>query len=100
MKRIRIDDCYVKIEPSRMYRWSSNPILEKKKECLEIKELIEDHISLRQHHIDIVTKTTVVCEYCDDNWEIDDFGCPVCCNRAIEEWKKHRALVIVKIAKE
>jgi hypothetical protein len=30
------------------------------------------------------------CEFCSYPWELDENGCPVCCDRAVEEWNKQQ----------
>ena len=46
-----------------------------------------------ERHIDFNTAaltwdTEEICQYCGYSWEEDEKGCPLCCNKAIDEWEK------------
>lgn len=32
------------------------------------------------------------CEFCNRKWDVDDDGCPGCCNKAMEEWNAEHGL--------
>jgi len=40
--------------------------------------------------VDIEFDEVVVCEFCNSEWEIDEDGCPCCCDKAQEEWENDR----------
>jgi rubrerythrin len=47
-----------------------------------------------KRHVDGISQVVVKhdeeyqCEYCHRFWEEDDDGCPICCNRAVDEWEE------------
>lgn len=49
-----------------------------------------------ERHVDNVQATNIVwdsvdrCSHCQEVWEEDDEGCPVCCNKALYEWEAGR----------
>jgi len=60
-----------------------------------IKQRTEDLLRDIKRHIDfddvnIKWDTEITCSYCHLSWEEDENGCPVCCNKAIDEWKKSK----------
>lgn len=54
--------------------------------CEEIVKQVKRHID---DIADVYVKydTEEVCEFCGFSWETEDNGEPVCCNKAVEEWK-------------
>ena len=56
---------------------------------LLLKE-IDDHVPEAENGI-VAWDTEVLCEHCGYTWEEDDDGCPVCCNKAVEEWEADNA---------
>ena len=56
------------------------------------KELCEEIVDDVKRHVDSVGSvyvdfdTTEICEYWGYEWETDENGCPVCCQKAVDEW--------------
>ena len=57
--------------------------------CESIKNEIKRHID-NIASVYISWDTQVYCEYCGYEWEQDENGCPLCCDKAVEEWEKQR----------
>ena len=32
-----------------------------------------------------------ICSFCRNEWEEDEDGCPVCCQKAVDEWEANKA---------
>jgi rubrerythrin len=48
-----------------------------------------------ERHIDMKDATVIhdedwICEFCKSSWEEEDDGCPLCCQKAVDEWEKSR----------
>jgi len=55
--------------------------------CKEIVEQIKRHVD----GFDDVCQdfdSRDICSFCGNTWEEEDSGCPVCCQRAIDEWEE------------
>lgn len=53
-------------------------------EANAIKEAIERHVD----GVSTITAISdTVCNFCRSEWETDEAGVPVCCNKAISEWQ-------------
>ncbi len=65
-----------------------------KKDLRDMEEQIKRHVD-NIGYISVQCDTDEVCSHCNLTWEVSednsdpDFpkGCPVCCNKAIDEWK-------------
>jgi hypothetical protein len=94
MKINRIKDSRIVIEArSRFYGNTPEAHLSDNRDILEF---LQDHISLKQHYISLDIEREECCSFCNREWEEDEFGCPVCCDKAEQEWKRLRALVVIK----
>ncbi len=40
------------------------------------------------------------CSFCENEWETDDTGCPVCCNEAVAEWEVENLIKHLSIKNE
>ena len=49
---------------------------------------IKRHIDFDTAEVNWDTETT--CSFCGYEWEEDENGCPVCCNKAVDEWAKSK----------
>lgn len=89
MKLTRKENMRVTVEPD--LRYTRNPKEEYVKNiCETIKQQITRHVD-EIGNIYIEWDTLVECEHCGCGWETDpEDGCPVCCNKAIEEWEKEK----------
>jgi hypothetical protein len=54
--------------------------------CEEILKQVKRHVDDSQH-ARIESDTSEVCEFCNYEWETEDDGTPVCCGKAMEEFK-------------
>ena len=57
-------------------------------ECRDIEKQIKRHVD-GFNYTRIIADVEESCGFCGHNWEraIDDDGCPVCCNKAVDEWE-------------
>ena len=55
-------------------------------ECEKIKKRILRHVDGVEHMV-VTWDAVHECSLCYRPWEIDDAGCPVCCDKAIAEWE-------------
>ena len=56
-------------------------------EAKDLTEFLKDHRSRDAYQINIVREYKNVCEFCGADEERDTDGTPVCCDKAIEEFK-------------
>ena len=60
----------------------------------DLTAFIRDHRSRDRYQIEIVREYKSICQFCFNEEERDDSGCPVCCGRAIEEFDNSKAVKI------
>ena len=88
MKIVRRDNIHVVVEPD--LRYLRNP-----KEsyvdniCKTIVQQVRRHID-ETGQVYIHWDSIEECEFCGYRWELDENGCPVCCQKAIDEWEEHQ----------
>lgn len=92
MKKKILSDVVITCDPPRGY-WRKT--LEDQAEYYEswVKEFtafMRDHRSQDPVYLNVERQYKDVCEFCENEWEVDGTGCPCCCNKAQEEWKKQR----------
>lgn len=58
------------------------------REAEQLRDEIKRHCDVES----VSTECDMVCSFCGDIWEniIDENGMPICCNKAIEEYKKDK----------
>lgn len=56
----------------------------------DFHEFIRDHRSQDPITLDVERVYEDQCEHCGYAWELDGAGCPVCCEKAIEEWEAQK----------
>ena len=61
----------------------------------EFEDFVRDHRSQDQICLDVIRDKAIVCEHCGYDWEVDDDGCPACCDKAVEEWESEQTASIV-----
>jgi hypothetical protein len=49
---------------------------------------IRDHRSQDPVNLNVEREYKDLCTHCGYEWEIDENGCPVCCDKAIKEWEQ------------
>jgi hypothetical protein len=54
--------------------------------CDEIAEEIKRHVD-NVGSVEVNYDTEEVCGHCQREWEVDDEGCPTCCDKAIQEFE-------------
>lgn len=75
----------VVIEPDDKYRrWDERGYREA---CEEILAQVKRHVDDNQY-ARVEFDTEEACEFCKYTWETEESGEPVCCGKAIEEWRK------------
>ena len=55
--------------------------------CEDIKRDIRRHVDCVGS---VCTTTTTYCGYCHCEYELATDGCPMCCDKAIEDWDKNK----------
>lgn len=100
MKKQILSDVRIECEtPYHVGRWCST--VERKAEELEdwvkdFKDFIRDHRSQDPVNLSVERVYTDVCSFCGATWEVDDDGCPVCCDAAVKEWDEAKAAKAVE----
>jgi len=64
-----------------------NPYASQQQTCKDMIKDIERHVD----GIEDIYQTHDMryeCSYCGYEWEEDENGCPVCCQKAIDDWEK------------
>jgi rubrerythrin len=61
--------------------------------CEEIKKQIIEFVG-NVKSLDVEYDTEEVCSHCGYNWQEDETGCPVCCDKAIEEFETSKAKTV------
>lgn len=56
----------------------------------EFHDFIRDHRSQDPVYLNIEREYQDQCSFCSYVWEVDEDGCPLCCDEAIEEWKNSK----------
>jgi hypothetical protein len=96
MKKRILTDLTIECEPPRTYLRKT---MEQRAEFYEnwireFDEFIRDHRSQDPVNLTVNRTYTDVCSFCNNEWELDDDFCPVCCKEAQEE---HEALKIKEV---
>ena len=86
MKKTRRFNYRVVVEPA-IYLNDSEQV--ERAICEYIKEQIKRHVD-NVSNVYIRWDTLSFCEHCGRVWEEDEQGCPLCCDKAIEEWEKQK----------
>lgn len=93
MKKKALVDVKVVCEPpSYLYRgWHSIEDNAKAMEkwASEFNAFVNDHRSQDDVNLSVERIYEDQCEYCLYHWEVDENGCPVCCQKAMDEWEEH-----------
>lgn len=104
MKIVRKSNFRVVVTPRRLgdygsIRISDNFFGNKSDEQIEKDYLnrCKDIADQIKRHVDDVDSVEVdydaeepVCSHCNLDWDIDEDGCPTCCNKAIEEFEQSK----------
>jgi hypothetical protein len=89
-KRILVD---IKLEcdpPMYVGRWTRDPerrAREYEGWIREFTEFLRDHRSQDIVNLSVERIYENQCSYCNSIWETDKDGCPVCCEKAVNEWE-------------
>ena len=59
----------------------------------ELVEFIRDHRSRDDLGLTVKRIYEDQCSHCGYTWEVDDEGCPVCCNKAVAEWEAEKSVL-------
>ena len=92
MKKAYLVDAEIAcMPPMYIYRYGRHYQLELQEKTLEewvrdFDEFIHDHKSRDTMYVDIRRTYEEKCEYCHREWQEDERGCPICCDKAVEEW--------------
>lgn len=60
-----------------------------KKDCEEIVEQIKRHVD-NVHSVSLEYDTDITCSHCGYGWEEEMDGEPLCCDKAVEEFKHQK----------
>ena len=62
-------------------------------DCKDIIGQINRHVDgVKECHVEFTER--VICEFCKSEWEEDENGQPLCCNKAVEEWDSQHKVEI------
>jgi len=93
-KNILIELKVVCDPPSYLYRgWRTMEQNAKTLEAWanEFNAFVRDHRSQDPVNLSVERIYQDQCEHCCSEWETDSSGCPVCCQTAVDEWKREIA---------
>ena len=48
----------------------------------QVNRHVDGHIEVYQEH-----DSGEICSFCESEWEEENDGCPVCCQKAVDEWE-------------
>ena len=88
MKVVNKINWKVVVEPSQSFslgKTNEAHSKELQRDCETIVKEIKRHIDNIQS-VTVEYDTEELCSFCNERWEIDEDGCPTCCNAAINEW--------------
>jgi|GEM_PF-1902643 len=88
MKKTKRFNYRVVVEPA-IYPFFSDTEQHIKAICERIKEEIKRHVD-NVSNVYINWDTQAYCEHCGHGWEEDENGCPLCCDKAQEEWEAQK----------
>lgn len=58
----------------------------------EFHDFIRDHRSQDPVCLNVIREHEDQCSFCGYTWDTDDNGCPLCCQKAIDEWELARKI--------
>ena len=95
MKKKIITDLKVVCDPPDFGYWFRQRTIEQQAKELdswarEFNAFIRDHRSQDGVQLSIEREYADVCSHCEYDWEVDESGCPVCCQKAIDEWESEK----------
>ena len=71
----------------RVIVYPYNRIYEPKlQDALELAESIRRHCDTSKADVE----HDVVCSFCESMWEVSENGCPLCCQKAVDEFEESR----------
>jgi hypothetical protein len=90
MKVNRIVNAYVEADVSAGLRWYRGQDEEAKAKAMEslvseFHDFVRDHRSMDWIYLTVIKERKDVCSFCGSEWEVDDEGVPMCCQKAIDE---------------
>lgn len=91
MKKSILTDVTISCEPPVKTFYFREPTLEDFAEYYEkwikdFHEFIRDHRSQDPVKLHVEREYKDVCGLCNCDWETDENNCPVCCQKAVDEW--------------
>lgn len=92
-KKVLVD---VKIScdpPSHVGRWCKTQeevASELESWVKDFHDFIKDHRSQDPVFLSVEREYEAQCSFCGYSWETEDNGCPVCCQKAIDEWEEEQ----------
>jgi hypothetical protein len=94
MKKKILKDVKIICEPPQR-RWGGFNGLEDEaifyeKWVKEFEEFIRDHRSQDPVYLNVEREYKECCEFCEEEWETSDDSCPLCCQKAVDEFETNR----------
>lgn len=59
--------------------------------CREFEAFVRDHRSQDPVGMSVEREFQEQCSHCGYEWETDNEGCPVCCDKAQKEWEEQKS---------
>ena len=94
MKKTYLIDAWITcVPPSYIDDYSRHNQLELQEKAIEewideILKLLCEHWQQDLVYPEIRRIYQDRCEFCNEEWDEDEEGCPLCCDRAAEEWEE------------
>lgn len=92
MREKVLTDIKINCDPPPYRRYGGYTQEEYAKYCEEwvkdFHDFIRDHRSQDPVYLTVEREYEDQCSFCHYTWEVEENGCPLCCNAAEEEWEK------------
>jgi len=89
-------DIKINCDPPQIYHWQARTMEEKEKFyedwVKDFHDFIRDHRSQDPVRLEVERVEKDICEFCEEEWEEDTDGCPLCCSEAVEEFEDKKPL--------
>ncbi len=100
MKKKMLTEVKMEIEPNgyigRYCRTEEDRANEYETWAKDLEEFIRDHRSQDGCRINVIREESEICSICENDWEVDEKGSPMCCDEAVEEFEKENSGEMVK----
>ena len=80
----------VVIEPDDRFAWRHWDESDYRQACEKVLAQVKRHVD-NSEDASVKFDTEELCEFCKSEWETEESGEPLCCGKAVDEWKAAQA---------